>query len=154
MKNILATLMFIFTLFSVLLLSSLVHAEEGPLIAGPEVTSEDTAPTEKTNIIPEHAEESLSKLIIEPGASCITESCHAGMGQKKYVHAVGVDGMKCNRCHETASEGKHVFNKIPDETMFLCAQCHKADVLPPEDLKKSPPRVLSEDLAKKAPPAL
>jgi predicted CXXCH cytochrome family protein len=136
-------------LFSTLLITSLINAEDEQIIAEPQGALEETAPAVTTSIIIEDKKESLKKLVLEPGASCITASCHTGMEKKKYVHEIGVDGMKCSRCHETKTEGSHDFKKIPAEMMYLCAQCHRADVLPPKDVKKSPPQVISEDKARK-----
>lgn len=82
---------------------------------------------------------------INKEASCITSSCHADMGQKKYVHAVGVDGKNCNRCHEIVKEGEHSFKKLPSETYPLCAKCHSEEFTTPPDLKGSPPKVKLKD---------
>ena len=88
------------------------------------------------------------KPVLQPGASCITGSCHEEMVRKKYLHAAGVDGMKCNRCHEIITPGTHEFKKISEVTVNLCAQCHRADVIPPAGLKGTPPKVISPDEAK------
>ena len=63
---------------------------------------------------------------IDTAASCITSSCHADMGMKKYVHAAGVDVKHCSKCHEIAGEGEHSFKKLPSETRPLCAKCHSS----------------------------
>jgi predicted CXXCH cytochrome family protein len=149
MKNISDTFVLVIAaLLSVLLATSLIYAEDEQPITESEVTAEE-APAAVTDIIIEAGEEILNKIILKPGASCITASCHQGMEKKKYVHAIGVDGMKCNRCHEILTEGKHDFKKIPAEAMFLCSQCHRADVLAPEDVTESPPKVISDDSANK-----
>lgn len=82
---------------------------------------------------------------INKEASCITSSCHADMGMKKYVHVVGVDGKNCNRCHEIVMEGEHSFKKLPSETYPLCAKCHSEEFTTPPDLKGAPPKVIFED---------
>ena len=149
MRNIGDTfVLIVIALFSLLLVPSLAPAQDEPLIERPDIPSENNTPPVQNGNPAEDTEEFLKLVVLEPGASCITESCHASMEQKKYIHAVGVDGMKCSRCHELLTEDRHAFKKIPPETMFLCAQCHSADALPPEDLIKSPPKVLSENEAK------
>jgi len=149
MNNITDKLILIITVLSTaLILTSSVIAEDGPFIAKPGTPADNAAPAVNSDIKPEYTDETIKTIVLEPDASCINVSCHAGMVKKKYLHAIGVDGMKCSRCHEKRIEGRHDFKKIPDETMFLCAQCHRADVLPPKDLKKSPPKVLSTDAAK------
>jgi predicted CXXCH cytochrome family protein len=93
-------------------------------------------------------EEFLKILVLEPGASCITTSCHQSMIKKKFIHAVGVDGMKCSRCHEQISQTRHEFRKISEVTIDMCAQCHRADAIPPADLKEQPPKVITGEEAK------
>jgi predicted CXXCH cytochrome family protein len=82
---------------------------------------------------------------IDTEASCITSSCHADMGKKKYVHAVGVNSKYCNKCHEIVMEGEHRFKKIPSETHPLCSQCHSKESTVPADIKGSPPKVMTGD---------
>ncbi len=82
---------------------------------------------------------------IDTAASCITTSCHADMGKKKYVHEVGVNSKYCNKCHEIKKEGEHSFNKLPLETRILCAQCHSEDIAAPAELEKRPPKVIFKD---------
>lgn len=82
---------------------------------------------------------------IDTAASCITTSCHADMGKKKYVHAVGVNSKYCNKCHEIEKEGEHSFKKLPLETRLLCVQCHSEEIAAPVELDKSPPKVIPKD---------
>lgn len=84
-------------------------------------------------------------LLIDTEASCITSSCHADMGKKKYVHAIGVDGKQCKRCHEIVKQGEHALKKIPSVTYPLCAICHSEEFKTPADIKGSPPKVIFED---------
>ncbi|MEW6600956.1 MAG: cytochrome c3 family protein, partial [Nitrospirota bacterium] len=84
-------------------------------------------------------------LSINTEASCITSSCHAAMGKKKYVHAVGVDGRQCIRCHEILKQGEHSFKKIPPVTFPICSKCHSEEFSTPSDIKGSPPKVIYED---------
>ncbi len=123
-------------------------AMEEKTAEGADTAAEDRAPSPKPGLQGQDMEAFLKSLVLEPGASCVSEKCHADLGQKKYIHAIGVDGMKCGRCHEITIESRHEFKKIPPETMYLCAACHRADVLPPEGLEKTPPRVIAEDEAK------
>jgi len=67
------------------------------------------------------------------------------MGKKKSVHAVGVNGMLCNKCHEIVKQGEHRFKKIPSETRHLCNQCHSKESTVPADIKGSPPKVPTGD---------
>ncbi len=89
------------------------------------------------------AEEAL--ILLEPDASCITSSCHADMGKKKYVHAVGVDVKHCSKCHEVLNEGEHNFRKIPENTRSLCMKCHSQEFAKPADIKGLPPKVIKKD---------
>lgn len=82
---------------------------------------------------------------IDTAASCITSSCHADMGKKKHVHAVGVNSKYCNKCHEIETEGKHSFKRLPLETRLLCAQCHSEEIEAPAELEKKPPKVIHKD---------
>jgi hypothetical protein len=66
---------------------------------------------------------------IDTEASCITSSCHADMGMKKYVHAAGVDAKHCNKCHEIVKQGEHSFKKLLSETYSLCVKCHNSKFL-------------------------
>ncbi len=84
-------------------------------------------------------------LLIDTNASCITPSCHADMGKKKYVHTAGVDAKYCNRCHEIVKEGEHLFKNLPIEARSLCARCHSENINAPADLKGSPPKIIFED---------
>lgn len=77
--------------------------------------------------------------------SCITSSCHADMGKKKYVHAVGVNGRQCIRCHEILKQGEHSFKKIPPVTFPICAKCHSEEFPTPADITGSPPKVIFEN---------
>jgi predicted CXXCH cytochrome family protein len=104
-------------------------------------SAEEITPVKETAV----SAEAVKIIVLEPGASCISASCHAEIDQKEYLHTIGVDGMKCDRCHKTINEKEHIFNKIPDVTMPLCAQCHSDKQLPPKGLKKQPPRVISLD---------
>ncbi len=107
---------------------------------------------------------------IDTAASCITSSCHADMGMKKYVHAAGVDVKHCSKCHETVKQGEHSFKKLPSETRLLCAichsskflalahpaaaahsttlcsMCHSSKFLASPDIKKSAPEVIFKDV--------
>lgn len=94
------------------------------------------------------------KLItLTPGESCISQSCHAVMGKKKYVHMAGVDGKQCHRCHETVKEDEHVFKKMTLITKPLCEKCHSEEFPVSgelkKELKKSPPVVISKDKDRK-----
>jgi len=82
-------------------------------------------------------------ILIDPDASCITSECHASMGKKKYIHAVGIDPSKCRRCHIIQTAGKHIFKPIAAETGPICAQCHDKNTTPPADLTGNPPIVMS-----------
>lgn len=82
---------------------------------------------------------------IDIAASCITSSCHADMGKKKYVHAVGVNIKYCNKCHEIEKEGEHSFKNLPLETRLLCAQCHSEEIAAPAEFEKTPPKVILKD---------
>jgi predicted CXXCH cytochrome family protein len=84
-------------------------------------------------------------LLIDTEASCITSSCHADMGKKKYVHAIGVDGKQCKRCHEIVKQGEHSFKKLLSETYPLCAKCHSEEFTTPPDIKGTPPKVIFKD---------
>ncbi len=138
----------VFLMLSFLLsLSVKVYAQDAAQPLEPEIPSQDSPPLTGPEAAAINVEEYLKELVLEPGASCITASCHGEMEKKKYVHAIGVDGMKCDRCHVLITEGKHRFKDIPPETATLCAQCHRADVIPPPELKKTPPKVISEDEA-------
>jgi predicted CXXCH cytochrome family protein len=92
--------------------------------------------------------EELSTLEITPGASCVSNSCHDDLTKKKFIHSIGVDGMKCDRCHEMADEKKHRFKKIPEVTRDLCQQCHSTKIIAPTGLDKTPPKVISIEKAK------
>jgi len=127
---------FIFIISLLILQASSLQGEDVSVVPEPGLSEKIT-------------KERLKDIVLEPGASCISESCHAGMEKKKYIHAIGVDGMKCDRCHEVTTPGRHDFRAIPAETMPLCAQCHRADVIPPEGLKKTPPKVIAEEEEKK-----
>lgn len=89
------------------------------------------------------AEEGTLKIDTE--ASCITSSCHSDMGKKKSVHAVGVNGILCYKCHEIVKQGEHRFKKIPSETRLLCSQCHSKESTVPAHIKGSPPKVMTGD---------
>jgi predicted CXXCH cytochrome family protein len=84
-------------------------------------------------------------LYIDTDASCISLKCHDTMGKKKYVHAIGVDGAACKRCHEIITTGEHRFKDLPLKTERLCEQCHSKEFTSPPELKKLPPKVLPVD---------
>lgn len=84
-------------------------------------------------------------LLIDTNASCITASCHDGIGKKKYVHAAGVDPALCKSCHEVVRQGEHSFNKIPPETAYLCAPCHSSTSTIQTEADVSPPKVMGLD---------
>ncbi len=65
---------------------------------------------------------------IDVSGSCVSESCHADLGTKKYVHEPAADESGCTDCHEMKKEGVHSFRLIA-EGGALCAECHegKAD---------------------------
>lgn len=133
MKNgLINTILIIIIMSLSMLVAASLNGDVSAPVQGPEMSEKPT-------------KEQLKEIIIESGASCINTSCHAGMEKKKYIHAIGVDGMKCDRCHELMTQGRHDFKAIPPETMPLCAQCHREDVIPPEGLKKTPPKVISGD---------
>jgi predicted CXXCH cytochrome family protein len=67
------------------------------------------------------------------------------MGKKKFMHKVGLDPLRCKRCHEIVKQGEHIFAQIPSDNRTLCAPCHSKDVTPPEDIKETPPKVIFED---------
>ncbi len=81
-------------------------------------------------------------LYIDTEASCISLKCHDTMGKKKYVHAIGVDGLKCTRCHEIITDGEHRFKALPPKTERLCEMCHSNKFTTPSEIKKNPPKVL------------
>ncbi|MEW6602430.1 MAG: cytochrome c3 family protein [Nitrospirota bacterium] len=133
MMNILNKSLYILSVvFLNLFLTNSVRAEDTPAVP-------DTGRSEKA------AEERLKEIVLEPGVSCINASCHAGMEKKKFIHAIGIDGMKCDRCHVIVTQGRHDFKKIPEVTRDLCAQCHREDTIPPEGLIKTPPKVISDN---------
>jgi predicted CXXCH cytochrome family protein len=127
----------------------IVFAVSLSLLLAASLKAEDQKVTPEPGMPEKIPAERLKEIVLEPGASCINPSCHAGMEKKKYLHAIGIDGMKCDRCHEIITQGRHDFKKIPPETVTLCSQCHRADTIPPEGLKKSPPKVISEDAENK-----
>jgi len=127
----------------------IVSAVSLALLLGAPLKAEDKTVIPESVMPEKITAESLKEIVLESGAPCINTSCHAGMEKKKYLHAIGVDGMKCDRCHEIVTPGRHDFKKIPPETVYLCSQCHKDDAIPPEGLKKSPPKVISENEEKK-----
>lgn len=53
--------------------------------------------------------------------SCITDSCHAGMGKDKFVHGPVAVG-ECTSCHK--QKKKHVFAPIT-KVGKLCYECHE-----------------------------
>lgn len=93
----------------------------------------------------EKPQESGKKKIIhlEPSASCISSSCHETMGKKKFPHAVGVNGNQCIICHQVVQEGIHTFSEIGPVTRPLCAKCHSKESMPPPEIKKKPPVVIT-----------
>jgi len=82
---------------------------------------------------------------INAEATCITSSCHAEMGKKKFVHATGVNVKLCSKCHAIINEGEHRFKEIPPDVRPLCAQCHSEELSTPPDVKGAPPKVIIED---------
>jgi predicted CXXCH cytochrome family protein len=64
------------------------------------------------------------------------------MGMKKYVHEIGVDPLKCGRCHTEVTKGDHSFTQIPENVKFLCSQCHSENSIIPPDIKGKPPKVI------------
>jgi predicted CXXCH cytochrome family protein len=79
---------------------------------------------------------------IEEGASCISAECHSNLSKKKFVHAVGVNGFFCTRCHEFKSRGKHIFKKMPEITRPICARCHSEEFGTPEEVRGTPTKVI------------
>lgn len=61
---------------------------------------------------------------IDAGGSCVTDSCHAESGTKKYVHEPAADASGCSDCHGMEREGVHTFNLLA-EGGELCAECHE-----------------------------
>lgn len=84
-------------------------------------------------------------VFIEKNTSCITATCHARMGAKKYIHAAGLNPRLCTWCHEMKNPDKHKFERLPEITKPLCARCHSEE--PPASVKfdRKPPAVIFED---------
>lgn len=62
---------------------------------------------------------------IEPGASCITASCHAAVAKRSVVHPAAKDGASCAEvCHVPAKAETHAFAPIPSDRSVLCFECH------------------------------
>lgn len=90
-------------------------------------------------------EDAVNELLyIDTNAPCISSKCHSQMNLKKYVHQIGVDPKKCNRCHEIIQEGEHRFSPISEKTVTLCARCHDKNAKTLLDIIKTPPRLLLE----------
>ncbi|RJQ46479.1 MAG: hypothetical protein C4538_06670 [Nitrospiraceae bacterium] len=100
-----------------------------------------------------HASEETKILLIDTNASCITADCHAKMGKKKYIHSIGLDPVRCTRCHKIAREGEHRFKEISQITLPLCIECHGEKSTLPPDIKGNPPKIILEnrDLIQHAP---
>jgi predicted CXXCH cytochrome family protein len=64
------------------------------------------------------------------------------MGQKEYVHGVGVSGLHCIKCHEVVRENEHTF-QLPEKAVDLCAQCHSGQYIAPSDVKGAPPEIIA-----------
>jgi predicted CXXCH cytochrome family protein len=79
---------------------------------------------------------------IDTEASCVAASCHDGMGKKKFVHGVGVDGNHCTKCHKVVRKGEHTFT-LPERTIEVCAQCHSGQYIAPPDVKGDAPEIIS-----------
>ena len=90
-----------------------------------------------------YAEEEIPP--IDTDASCITSSCHAGMGKKKYVHGVGVNPKHCVKCHGVVSKTEHKF-RLPEKSVELCVQCHSGQYIMPPDIKGDAPEIMDVDL--------
>jgi len=82
---------------------------------------------------------------LESAVTCITASCHAEMGKRKYVHATGIDSKYCTRCHTLIKFGEHRFEKIPQDTGSLCMQCHSKESTVSKSIKGSPSKVMFND---------
>jgi predicted CXXCH cytochrome family protein len=96
-------------------------------------------------VISAESDENKKVFPMDPKAACVTSECHAGMGKKKYVHPIGSDPGKCDRCHYITKAGEHRFDPIPEETRVLCSACHSEDKSKPSDVKGNPPKVISSD---------
>ncbi|MCK5506618.1 MAG: hypothetical protein KAJ10_15750, partial [Thermodesulfovibrionia bacterium] len=83
------------------------------------------------------------KPVIDTEATCVTASCHADMGKKKYVHGVGVNGKHCIKCHGIVIKDEHVFT-LPAKGIELCAQCHSGQYIAPTDIQGSPPEIITD----------
>lgn len=83
-----------------------------------------------------------SALKIDTESSCVTAECHAGMGKKKYVHGVGVNGKHCTKCHSVTNKGEHKFT-LPEAAVELCAQCHSGKYIAPADIEGVPPKIIT-----------
>ena len=81
-------------------------------------------------------------LTIDTESSCVTAECHAGMGKKKFVHGVGVDGKHCIKCHSVTDKGVHKF-ELPSAAIELCAQCHSGKYISPTDIEGAPPKIIA-----------
>ncbi len=98
------------------------------------IATTSSSSAENSNIFP-----------IKANSSCISSSCHAEMGKKKYIHAVGITPKNCNKCHTLNKEDEHSFTPIPTEARTLCVQCHSDDKSKPSDVTGKPPKVISEE---------
>jgi predicted CXXCH cytochrome family protein len=79
---------------------------------------------------------------IDTEASCVAASCHDGMGKKKFVHGVGVNGKHCTKCHKVVRKGEHTFT-LPERAIEVCAQCHSGQYIAPPDVKGDAPEIIS-----------
>lgn len=97
------------------------------------------------SLLPSSSEETgeIKIISLEMGKPCISSECHARMGEKKYVHRIGVDPNACERCHKIIKQGEHRFRKIPEKTAELCAKCHDKNTGIPPDfvLLQTPPKL-------------
>jgi len=66
-------------------------------------------------------------ITLTPGESCLSSSCHADIGKKKYVHPEAENGNKCTGCHQALDPARHDFS-LPAKKGDLCANCHDLNV--------------------------
>ncbi len=86
---------------------------------------------------PAAAQTDPAEITLEPGASCISSSCHSDLATARVIHPAAADGDSCTSCHLTGDdETRHVF-ELAAEPPELCFMCHddmtegKATVHPP-----------------------
>jgi predicted CXXCH cytochrome family protein len=114
------------------------------LYPGSTIYSEDSSFTDSSKGGDTETAISEKRIQIKEGASCIAADCHSTIGSKKYVHAVGVNGLFCTRCHEFEKTGEHRFKKMPEITKPVCARCHSEEFGTPEDVRGMPSKVIKE----------